>query len=50
MRGCESQKKSNAKQERRNRKTERDDNRLDGVASCVQLHQKGEKSVRQIVW
>jgi SOS response associated peptidase (SRAP) len=27
-----------------------DDKGLDGVAWCVQLHQKGEKSVRQVVW
>ena len=50
MRGSGSQKKSNAKLERANRKKNWDDNALVGVASCVQLHQKGEKSMRQVVW
>jgi hypothetical protein len=50
MRGSGSQKKSNAKLERTNRKKSWDDNALVGIASCVQLHQKGEKSMRQVVW
>jgi hypothetical protein len=50
MRGSGSQKKSNAKLERTNRKKRWDDNALVGVASGVQLHQKGEKSMRQVVW